>query len=214
MQIISPINIPFYLFTASKELQTTVYNHVVNLQFQTDGEDKYGFIYPNYFHPQLFDFFDQSISAVQKLLYKDHLKFPVTDCWVNKYTTSNILKKHNHPNSIICGVYYVTTHRGYGSTVFESPNPWNFLSPISTMPLTVNKSANNNLRGEVPAQAGSLILFPPSLAHYMDVIEHPNTVRYTIAFNTFVSGVIDNSDTRKLTINTLPLRNKFKIVAG
>ena len=210
MQIISPINIPFYLFTASEELKKVVFNHVDSLEFQNEAKPEYGWISPNYFHPQLFDFFDECVKEVQSIYYKDHLSFPIVDCWVNKYTTSNRLVKHNHPNSIICGLYYVTTHEGYGSTIFEASNPWNFMSPSNNMMLTINKETNNIISGKIEPRAGNLVLFPPSLVHYMDTIQATSTTRYTIAFNTFVSGIVDNVQTKKISIQSVSLRSKFK----
>jgi hypothetical protein len=209
MEIITPLSIPFYKFIAPQHIQDDVLEHVQSLKYKPEHIREAGFVYGDYFNEKLFDFFDDSIKKVQQVYYSDDLSFPIVDCWVNKYSTLNYLNKHYHPNSVICGLYYVTNHENFGETIYEAENPWNMLSPLhSNINLLINKHSKP-LIGKVKAEAGTLVLFPPSLYHYMNTITSKSVVRYTIAFNTFPSGTISNQQTAKLSLEVISLRKKI-----
>lgn len=209
MKIINVLSVPIYQFVAPKDLQEKVLEHVKTLEFLPEANQS-GYSYHDYFHDELFDFFEDAISQVQKIYYKDNLKFPIVDCWVNKYSKLNSLHRHQHANSVICGIYYVTSHESYGGTIFEMSNPWFMGSSfLNSCRIKIDKSSSGSLFGEVAAESGKLILFPPSLIHSMNIIKNMS-VKYSVAFNTFASGIIDDSHTAKLTLSPLSLRDRLK----
>ena len=209
MEKIDAISIPFYKFRVNDNLKQEIFDLVQTLPYKTEGRAEVGYRSDDFFHEELFNFFDESIKEVQNIYFKDELSFPIVDCWVNKYNGLNHLHRHAHPNSAICGVYYVTDHENL-DTIFESRNPWNLITnSYDVTLLTLNKTFNP-LTGNIKAEAGTLILFPPSLIHYMKTITKTKEVRYTIAFNTFPSGPISGNFTQILNIKALSLRDKYR----
>ena len=48
--------------------------------------------------------------------------FQITTSWVNKTDKSEYIDKHSHPNSIISGVYYVSTTPKCAPIIFSKPH--------------------------------------------------------------------------------------------
>jgi len=199
MEQINVVNIPFYKFKADKGLVEVIKTETSSLKYMSENTLENGYVYPNFYHNELFKFFNKSIEQVKNLYYKSDIEFPIVDCWVNKYTTLNRLNKHKHSNSVICGLYYVTSHTDLGATFFEDKNPWNFENS-NGINLSINKENTETIHGSIFPEEGTLVLFPSNIAHYMRPIQKISTVRYTIAFNTFPTGVISNWRSSKLSI--------------
>lgn len=216
MEEIGGISIPFYKFIANDSLIKEVYEFTKGLQFVGETNVENGYVHHNFFHKNLFDFFNKSISEFKKLYFHDDVNFPIVDCWANRYGRMNKLNRHIHSNSIICGLYYVTTHtEKQAATIFEADNPWVFVKPNSnSLNLSVHneymKTGGATLKGEVMPEAGKLILFPPSLYHYMNPITKFKDFRYTIAFNTFADGIISNNKSQVLSIKSVSVEDKIK----
>jgi len=208
MEKIEVLKVPFYKFKVHDSIRDDVLKAVESLEFVPETMKTNGFVYRDFFHEGLFDFFENSIKEVQKIYFNDNLEFPIVDCWVNKFQVMNNLTKHAHSNSVISGVYYVTSHNA-ANTVFEMRDPWTASTHSSQVPLMNINKFENPIWGETKADAGTLVLFPPSLFHYMKPISDRNTTRYTIAFNSFPSGVICDYYTRMLTVNALSLRERL-----
>lgn len=209
MEKINAINIPFYKFQSEKELVEKIHEDVSKLQYTIENDITNGYVYADYYHKELFEWFDQCITQVAKLYYYDTLSFPIVDCWANKYTSLNKLNRHNHSNSTICGCYYITDH-DTGNTIFEHHNPWNFFSSGSNFNLQINKNMNP-LEGEIKPIAGTLILFPSNLYHRMKVFKDTKKTRYTVAFNTFPSGIVSDLKTKKLELKSYSLEERIKL---
>lgn len=201
MEEINAINIPFYSFQADNSLVEEIKQVVEKLNYEAENDLTNGYVSPKFYNEKIFNFFNASINQVKNIYYKNDIEFPIVDCWVNKYTTMNKLNKHNHRNSVICGLYYVTSHDDYAQTVFNARSPWNFMS-IDGLNLTIHKEEFPTLSGKITATEGKLILFPANLYHYMNTISKNFTVRYTIAFNTFPSGIISDWKSSRLQIKT------------
>lgn len=214
MEKINGISIPFYKFRAEDALIQEASDCARTLEFKTEPTYENGFVYHNFYHKNLFDFFNKSINEFKQVYFHNDVDFPIVDCWVNKYGKMNKLNRHFHSNSIICGLYYVTTHTDkQAATIFEMDNPWLFVKPNSN---SLNFSINNentrmsgsSLKGEIMPEAGTLILFPPSLYHYMAPITKFSEFRYTIAFNTFANGIISNNNSQVLSIKSISMEDR------
>lgn len=216
MEKINVVSIPFYKFKAEDSLVKEVYDDVSNLKFISELKSENGFVYHDYYNKNLFNFFNNSIRELKKVYFDDNIEFPIVDCWVNKYGKLNKLHKHMHPNSIICGLFYVTTHtEKQAATVFEAENPWVFIKPnINSINLSLHDpthpAGSMTLTGEIMPEEGTLVLFPPSLFHYMRPITALANTRYTIAFNTFASGIISDHKTQVLSLKAISLEDKLK----
>lgn len=208
MEKINALHIPFYKFKVHDSIRDDVKQKVESLEFVPEALKTNGFVYRDFFHEGLFNFFESSIKEVQKIYFNDNLDFPIVDCWVNKFKAMNNLSKHAHSNSVISGVYYVTSHND-ANTVFEMKDPWTSQTHSSQVPLLNINKFESPIIGEVKAEAGTLVLFPPSLFHYMKPISDRTMTRYTVAFNAYPSGSICDYYTRILSIKTLSLRERL-----
>jgi hypothetical protein len=205
METINILNIPFYKFCADQALTDRILNQVSNYKFTNrDIALENGYSYPDFFDEELFLFFETSIKKVQNLYYHDNLEFPIVDCWVNKYSKMNNLVPHTHNNSVICGVFYLTSHEDEGATIFSLPNPWHNQNNSN---LSIYKGSKPIL-GEIKAQAGTLVLFPNNLLHTMKTLVKVTSPRYTIAFNTFPRGTISDLYTTKLSLDVISVRER------
>ena len=216
MKKIDAISIPFYEFNSGIELAEEVLADVKTKNLRPGNAPEQGNILHNYYHEKLFNFFKSAVQSVKHLYYKDTLEFPITECWVNEYKTMSRLNKHHHPNSVICGLYYLTEHDKNYSTIFNANNPWTHSVPTeSFMQLSIARN-NIPLSGETIPEIGKLILFPAGLWHYMNTIspkDKPNdkVLRYTIAFNTFADGVVSDHSTMALQLKSVSLKEKLGI---
>lgn len=201
MKKIDIFQIPFYEFQCDKNLVEKIEEDVSLLNYIIEN-DSNGYVSHNYYHRELFKWFNECIEQMSRLYFTDTLKFPIVDCWANKYTALTRLKKHRHLNSVICGCYYASTNDS-GNTIFEYPNPWADQNSF----LSINKSLPP-LEAEIKPISGTLILFPSNLYHYMKPYKDKSKPKYTIAFNTFPSGVISDHSTAKLELKTLSIEEK------
>lgn len=128
------------------------------------------------------DNIDQYVANIIKP--KTLVNFYVTHSWINYTETGQFHHMHDHPNSIISGVYYIQANPDYDNIVFHNPQ--------SNQPCIKLEQEFNLFNSEtwwLPVATGDLILFPSTFKH-----EVPNSVnpdlRISLAFNVFVRGEI------------------------
>ena len=209
MEKINGITIPFYKFKGPDHLVTDILQDLQTKKFASEPNMDHGSVYDDYFHEELFQFFENSINQVKNIYFQKNIEFPIIDCWVNKYGTMQKLRRHNHSNAVICGCYYLTTHENYGSTIWDIDNPWTQNNQGHN--IVISNENEKFLSGEIYPEAGMLILFPATLPHFMKTINKFKTTRYTIAFNTFPSGTLSTHPSNKLVLNTQSVRDKVKL---
>lgn len=106
-------------------------------------------------------------------------KVKVTASWGNELQKDDPVNVHNHPNSFVSGVFYLT-----------NGSPLNFHNPLSaedlfTFRLKLIHDDENQHTWQVlklPIEPGYLILFPSKVMHHVDPNE--NNYRYSVAYNT------------------------------
>lgn len=110
----------------------------------------------------------------------------ITQSWCNYSESDEHHHLHNHPNSAISGVYYPQaehpmdcinfhTHLGVYHTAVQyitEPNP--FTSACFLL----------------PANTGTLFLFPSYLLHSVEPIKERPSTRISLSFNTFYTGSV------------------------
>ena len=105
MKEVPIVSIPFYEFEANESLVDLVLEDVKQLKFI---ENELTNITPDeYYHPELFDFFDQCLLEIRDKFLVPSLELPIISCWVNKAHRFNRHYEHNHSNSFISGIFYV-----------------------------------------------------------------------------------------------------------
>lgn len=196
----------FYEFRCPEQLLESVYKEVPNIQFNLDDSNySTGF----YYHEELFSWLNDCLDSVAKELLSDNLKFEIVNCWMNKAHKLQKTHLHSHPNSILSGILYFSDEES-GKTVFRSENPWYKIQSANFLHLTSDFSKLYFMQ-EIKPERGKLILFPSTVLHEVNVHTSPS-VRYTLAFNAFVTGEFKNpiwkAVTDYLNIKTVFPRNK------
>jgi hypothetical protein len=115
------------------------------------------------------------------LLFGERLGWSVKEMWVNVLDTGGRQAMHNHANSFISGVVYLTPTHPEARTVFmRSPggNEYSFKNDhagIATGPYNADKWIS------MPPEPGDVVFFPSYLMHA--VPPNPGARRITLAFN-------------------------------
>lgn len=122
----------------------------------------------------------------------NHLKidtrytFHITNSWVNKHTRDDFANKHFHTHSLISGIYYLQAPKDSGKPVFYNSSTNIMLSNMFDFELTESNYINNS-RYTIDIKDGDIIIFPSHLQHSVEKSQ-TNELRYSLAFNGWVSG--------------------------
>lgn len=205
---------PIYKFQAQSSIVDEVLDCVQKLEFHRNTSNNSNMeIYFNFFHEELFNFFDESIKKVKNLYFKDEIEFPIVDCWANRYGPFEKMSNHTHSNSIISGLYYANHEENFGATSFSMSDPWctDFVADGLYSIFHIYKDNYKQIRtySDVMPEKGSLLLFPAHINHMVKPTINKTIPRYTISFNTFPSGIISTIDTGRLYINTPSVKQKM-----
>ena len=121
---------------------------------------------------------------------KEELDFYITQSWLNIVKPGEFHHDHSHNNSLISGVFYLSTEKDDNIT-FEDMN-FKIKQQINIEPKEWNVS--NAVTWTFPAIINELILFPSWLNHRVLENEKATTDRISISFNTFVKGTLGIQD--------------------
>jgi len=112
-------------------------------------------------------------------------KFYITNSWIARNPTGIDHHRHNHPNSIFSGVYYLKANENTAPITLhaESPIFKKFLLDYHYKEYNLFNSNDWSF----PVKTGSLIIFPSWVDHSSSVNESPHD-RTLLGFNSFVRG--------------------------
>jgi uncharacterized protein (TIGR02466 family) len=130
-----------------------------------------------------------------KVLRANHqTEIYITESWLNKTTRGQSHHLHNHTNSIFSGVVYLECDpNGRGELRFQS-------GKYNQIDYEVYEPNEWNGRGFfVNPEVGKIVIFPSDLQHMVDEYKS-DTPRISLAFNTFLSKVINKSRTATLKL--------------
>ena len=117
--------------------------------------------------------------------YDKNLSFKITQSWVNLTKPGSLgHHQHTHSNSLISGVFYVSTN-DIDSIVFT--NDYLYFQTIKVDVKKYNEFNANIWR--YPVKAGKLLLFPSNLSHHVDP-PIGNKDRISLSFNVFPFGLL------------------------
>tara|TARA_R110000824_G_scaffold121967_2_gene278508 strand:+ start:1613 stop:2260 length:648 start_codon:yes stop_codon:yes gene_type:complete len=126
-------------------------------------------------------FIQQHLDIFSKeMLQLNHSLVP-TQSWVNKNPKQSWHHRHSHPNSILSGVFYLSTNK---------------TSPIhfSSRDISSFHVEHARLSGcFFPVRTGDLIIFPSDLTHGVPSNQEDEE-RISLSFNTFSAGPIGNKE--------------------
>ena len=120
----------------------------------------------------------------KKIISIDEKASPyITQSWLNWTSENEFHHRHSHSNSIVSGVLYID--------VDEKQDKINFFKNENSQIYIREKEPNifNTNNVSLVVKNGLIVLFPSYLNHAVDV-KQENNVRISLAFNTFVKGII------------------------
>ena len=117
---------------------------------------------------------------------KEEIDIYITQSWINVTKPGGYHHLHSHKNSIISGVFYISTEEDDGIKFTDPNNKVREL--IKFEPKGFNSF--NSSSCFFPSIINQLMLFPSWLDHKVDVNETATTDRISLSFNTFVKGTL------------------------
>lgn len=141
-------------------------------------------------------FVERSLADYFASIYDPSLPsgLQITESWCNYTEQGGYHHRHNHPNSLVSGVFYpqavsesdrIHFYKTFTSMIRIPPKNWNVWNSDSWW-LSVG--------------TGDLLLFPSHLEHMVELIDHPG-LRISLSFNSFPTGVISDLPLQSLRIS-------------
>ena len=126
------------------------------------------------------DYFNKVISPANNITPY------ITQSWLNYTETNQYHHKHQHPNSLVSGVFYINCDDKFDKIKF-------FKEDYKTIkPEIKDWNIWNSESWWFPVKTGDIILFPSSLTHMVETKQGDNT-RISLAFNVFIKGTVGNN---------------------
>ena len=133
----------------------------------------------NWIHLCIDDYFKLVVCPL------DDVEPYITISWINCTMNGQYHHQHNHPNSIISGVFYIDVDEDTDTISFyrDAYNTINF------HPSKDDVNLYNAGLWKMSVQRGLLLLFPSSLRHSVSTVS-TDMNRISLSFNVFVKGVV------------------------
>jgi uncharacterized protein (TIGR02466 family) len=126
------------------------------------------------------DYFNKVISPANNITPY------ITQSWLNYTETNQYHHKHEHPNSLVSGVFYINCHEENDKIKFFN-NKY-----LTIKPEVKDWNIWNSDTWWFSVKTGYVILFPSSLTHMVETKQGDNT-RISLAFNVFIKGTVGNN---------------------
>ena len=133
-------------------------------------------------HTKVMDYFDKVICT------ENPMTPYITQSWLNYTKSDQFHHKHNHPNSLISGVFYISADKEVDSITFHKA----FLDEKIKLNITKYNMFNSS-SCTFPVETGELLLFRSSLVHGVGK-KKGNNIRISLSFNVFIKGTIGNKN--------------------
>ena len=182
MKEILDLGFPLYEFKyPDLEKVNKVLEHVEEMEY--DKNDINVISVNPYYDKEMFTWFNRCLAIIRDKYYSETVDLTIVDSWANKTKLNQQHHFHHHPNSIVSGIFYLTDCES-SKTIFTHPNPW-FKQCLFLR--FAKLTADRNLKLTIKPEKGKLILFPSTLFHETEILKE-NIIRYSISFNTFLTG--------------------------
>ena len=122
------------------------------------------------------DYFNKVLSAKNVEPY-------ITQSWLNYTETNQYHHTHEHPNSLVSGVFYIDADKDNDKIKFFNK------AYRQIKPEVREWNIWNSESWWFGVETGKIVLFPSSLTHCVEVKQGTNT-RISLAFNVFVKGTL------------------------
>jgi len=111
----------------------------------------------------------------------------ITQSWVNYTTEGQDHHRHTHPNSWLSGVVYINADKEHDKIYFHN-EPYKLINPV-----TKEHNPFNCTSWSIPVKTGDIVIFPSDISHSVGTKTGNNT-RVSLAFNSFVKGIVGSYD--------------------
>jgi len=116
----------------------------------------------------------QSYSKESNIFKAERINY-----WIQDYKKGNSHSSHCHPQSTICGTYYIRANKNAGFLSFSHPNT----SLILATEPNVESDVQSNQFYNIKPQKGLLVLFPFWLIHKIIPSPEEDVIRTSLSFN-------------------------------
>jgi hypothetical protein len=176
------------VFTMDSELTADELNFVKDQDTKTNQSnmtsvDNYLFRNPEL--ARIREFCETSVQEYFQATYapKHDVQLYITQSWANYTNKGQSHHRHEHPNSMVSGVFYVQAVKNVDRLYFFKSGYQQIKIP------TENFNLSNSDSWWLGVETGQLLLFPSSLTHQVAEVTTPDT-RISLSFNTFLQGHI------------------------
>jgi uncharacterized protein (TIGR02466 family) len=135
------------------------------------------------------DYFDKIICPANKITPY------ITQSWLNYTEKNQYHHKHEHPNSLVSGVFYINSDENFDKIFFFKKDSYQMIRPEIK-----DWNVWNSESWWFSVKTGDIILFPSSLTHMVEAKEGTNT-RISLAFNVFIKGSLG----KEISLSSLTL---------
>ena len=125
-------------------------------------------------------------SFIQRIIMpKTNVDLYITQSWVNYTKAGQYHHIHNHPNSVISGVFYINA---VGDKIyFHNKKTPNYILDFETD----NYELFNSKSWFFEVKTNDIFLFPSTLDHNVEALDSKREdVRISLSFNTFFKGYV------------------------
>ena len=117
---------------------------------------------------------------------KNNIEIYITQSWLNYTEANQYHHKHEHPNSVVSGVFYFDSDIKNDKILFSHSRGYQQIKPEID---DTKWNLWNSGTWFFPVETGNLFMFPSSTTHQVETKKGNNT-RISLAFNTFYKGTI------------------------
>jgi uncharacterized protein (TIGR02466 family) len=199
----------FYEFECDENIVNEVLNLVQNLTYISAGQIEHGVaakigyvdagdnLVTSFYHEQLYSWLTACVNQVANQHFTKEIRLAISDIWAVKTNFLETSEFHTHTLSLFSGILYL-------SDCPKSHTIFNFEDNFFNLHYSFfgNCLKNYKLEYKSPCKKGRLIIFPSQIKHKISPHKHRDT-RYTISFNSFLSGKISSYATKILNVQTL-----------
>jgi len=181
----------FKLYREISDTEKLFVNKHENIYFPNSGNkySKNTFILNESEMKDINKFCDDALQTYFKKIINPitNTELKITQSWINYTQKNGFHHEHEHPNSIISGVFYFAAEKGKDIISFRTNN----FKQIQIF----YKEANdyNTVQTDLKVETGDLVLFPSYVPHFVPPIESSKT-RISLAFNSFYTGELGLPD--------------------
>ena len=139
-------------------------------------------------HKKVIDYFNEVVCSSNSIIPY------ITQSWLTYTETDQFHHMHNHVNSYLSGVFYVSADKEVDTIKFYKNNYQGIEVAVS------QHNLYNSTSWWYPVETGDVVLFPAHLVHGVEKKKGTN-LRITLSFNVFFKGTIgDNKNLTELVI--------------